>query len=159
TGRKLKLEHVEAHYRSQTLRLRAPAQVDFADGVAVSKLELAMQNAVLQVDGRFSPALDMHASAHHIDAALISVFFPDLLGAGTIDADVRLAGTSSACSGLATITATGLRMANNTARDLPGLDVHATARVSGDSAQLDARLSAAHDSQLALTGTAPLDAS
>ena len=158
SARKLELERAETHYRSQTLRLLAPAQVDFAEGVAVSKLELAVQSAVLEVDGRVSPTLDLHASAHHIDAAVVSAFLPGVLAAGTIDADARLAGTSSARSGLATITATGLRMASSAARDLPALDVHATARLRGDSAQLDARLSAGRASQLALTGAAPLDA-
>ena len=154
-ARELRLERAEAHYHGQTLRLLAPAQVAFADGVAVKRLKLGMQKAVVEVDGQVSPSLDLHAAAHRIDAALINAFVPDVLAEGSFDADTQLTGSTSAPSGHVTLTVTGLRA--STARDLQPIDVHATARLAGKSAQVDARLNAGHDSQLALTGTAPLD--
>jgi len=155
TARKLLLDRVEAHYHGQTLRLLAPAQVDFADGFAISQLQLGLLNAVLALDGRVSPALDLHASAHHIDAAVINAFVPKTLEQGTVDMDARLAGTPSAPSGLVTLTVAGLRM--TTARDLPVVDLRGTARLTGNAAQLDAHLSAGHASQLTLKGTVPLE--
>jgi len=154
-ARELRLEHAEAHYHGQTLRLLAPAQVAFADGVAVSRLKLGVQKAVIELDGRLSPALDLHASAHQIDAALITAFVPDVLAQGTFDGDARLTGSTSAPSGLVTLNAAGLRV--NAAQELQAVDVHATARLAGKSAQLDVRLNAGRDSQLTLNGTAPLD--
>jgi translocation and assembly module TamB len=157
-ARELRLTHAEAHYHGQTLRLLAPSVVAFAEGVAVRKLKLGVQNAVFELDGRVSPALDLQASARHIDAALVSTFVPDLLGQGTLEVDARLKGTSSAPSGLVTLTGTGLRAASRAARDLPALDVHATTRLTGDTAQLDAHASAGRTSELTLSGNAPLKA-
>jgi len=155
TARKLRLDRVEAHYHGQTLRLLAPAQLDFADGLVVSSLKLGLLNAVLAVDGRVFPALDLHTSAHHIDAAVINAFVPKSLDQGTFDMDARLAGTPSAPSGLVTLTVAGLRM--STARDLPAVDLRGTARLMDNAARLDVHLNAGHASQLTLTGTVPLE--
>jgi translocation and assembly module TamB len=158
TGRKLRLEHAEAHYRNQSLRLLEGAELDFADGVAVSPVKIAVQNAVLEIEGRISPTLDLHASAHHIDAATVSAFKPGLLAAGTIDADARIKGAGSSRSGRATLTATGLQMAGAATQDVQPLGLHATARLEGERAQLDVQLNAGRNSQLRLAGAAPLDA-
>lgn len=153
--RQLRLEHLEAHYHAQSLRLLAPAQIDLAQGLAVRELKLGLLNAVLEIDGRISPALDLHASAHHIDAGLINAFVPGTLDQGTVDGDARLAGTPAAPSGLVTLTVAGLRA--SAARDLPAIDVHGTARLAGKLAHLQAQLNAGHASRLTLAGTAPLD--
>jgi translocation and assembly module TamB len=156
SARELRLERAEAHYHGQSLRLLAPAQVAFAEGVAVSGLRMGMQNAVIELDGRVSPALDVRAAAHRVDAPLINSFVPDLLASGRIDMEARLAGTSSAPSGLVTLTVAGLRA--KAARDLQAADIHATARLMGHAARLDAHFNAGSASQLTLRGTAPLDA-
>jgi translocation and assembly module TamB len=153
--RELRLEQAEAHYHRQSLRLLAPAQIAFADGVAISRLKLGLQNAVIELDGRVSPALELQASAHHIDAALVNAFVPDLLDQGTFDVQARLAGTPAAPSGLVTFSLSGLRP--SAARDLPAVEVHGTARLMGKTAQLDAHLNAGKASQLTLAGTTPLD--
>jgi translocation and assembly module TamB len=158
SARKLRLEHADAHYRGQSLRLLGPAEIDFADGVAVSPVKIAVQNAVLEIAGRLSPTLDLHASAHHIDAATINAFRPGVLAAGTIDADARIKGAASSRSGLVTLTAAGLRLAGAAAQDVQPLAVHASARLEGETARLDAQLDAGHSSQLRLAGAAPLDA-
>ena len=156
TAHELQLEHAEAHYHGQTVRLLAPAKVAFADGLAITRLKLGMQKAVIELDGRVSPALDLHATAHQIDAALVNTFVPDVLAQGTFEGDAKLAGSTSAPSGLVTLNALGLRA--KAAQEVQAIDVHATARLAGRSAQLDVRLDAGRDSQLALTGTAPLGA-
>jgi translocation and assembly module TamB len=153
--RELRLEHAEARYHGQSLRLLTPAQVAFAEGLAVSRLKLGLQRAVIELDGRVSPALDLHASAHGVDADLINAFVPHSLAQGTFDVDAQLAGTSSAPSGLVTLAVTGLRV--SAARDLQAVDVHGTARLMGKAAQLDARLNVGRASELTLTGTTPLD--
>jgi translocation and assembly module TamB len=157
-ARELGLQRAEARYHGQSLRLLAPARLSFADGVAIRELKLGAQRAIIELDGRISPALELRASVHHIDAALVNAFVPNVLAQGTLDADAQLKGTSSAPSGLVTFKATGLRLASSTVRDLTALDVHATARLMVHAAQLDARLSAGRASQLTLTGGVPLSA-
>ena len=155
TARQLRFDHIDARYHGQSLRLLAPAPVSFADGVAISNMKLGMQSAVLELDGKVSP-LDLHAAAHHVDASLINAFMPEVLAQGTFDVDARLAGTASGRSGLVTLNGSQLRAA--AARDLQAVDVRATARLMGETAQLDAHLNGGRASQLSLTGTAPLDA-
>jgi translocation and assembly module TamB len=157
SARELRIEKVEAHYHGQSLHLLSPSQVAFAEGISISRLKLGVQNAVIEIDGRVSPVPDLRASAHHIDAALINAFVPDLLSQGTFDADARLAGSSTERSGVITLTAARLRLARAGLRDLQAVDAHATVRLSGMSAQLDARLQAGGGSALMLAGTAPLD--
>jgi translocation and assembly module TamB len=158
TASKLRIEKAEARYHSQSLRLLSPSQVAFAEGIAISRLRLGVQNAVIEIDGRISPVPDLRASAHRIDAALINAFVPDLLAQGSFDADARLAGSPSDRSGLVTLTAARLRLARAGLRDLQAVDAHATVRLTGNTAQLDARLNAGGASELTLAGTTPLDA-
>jgi translocation and assembly module TamB len=158
-SRKLRLTRVEARYRDQTVKLLAPSVVAFGEGVTVSQLKLGVQNAVLAIDGRVSPELDLEASAHHIEAALINAFAPGLLAQGTIDLDARLKGTPAAPSGQVTLNGAALRPGSRVARDLPGLDVRVSARLAGEAAHLDGHLSAGRASELTLTGDAPLNTS
>lgn len=157
-ARDLALERAEARYRGQTVRLLTPARLTFADGLAVHELQLGVQQARVEVDGRIAPELDLRASVHHVDAALVSAFLPDVLAQGTLDADAQLTGPASAPSGVVKVQAGQLRFAHPTVRDLQALGVQATARLQGNAAQLDAHLSGAGNSQLALTGSAPLSA-
>ena len=158
TARDLRIQKAEAHYHRQTLRLLSPSTVAFAEGIAIDRLRLGMQNAVVEVDGRVSPVPNLHASAQHIDAALINAFVPDLLAQGTLDVTARLAGSSSERTGEVTLTATSLRLARAGLSDLQTVDAHATAHLTGDTAQLDGRLKTGGASELTLAGTVPLEA-
>jgi len=158
TARELRLTHAEAHYHGQTLRLLAPSVVEFADGISVRKLKLGMQNAVAELDGRVSPALDLQASVHHVDAALVNALVPGVLAQGTLDMEAQVHGAPSAPSGLVKLNAAGLRLAGAGTRDLQALDVHASGRLEADKVQLDAQMSTGSSSQLRLTGNAPLTA-
>lgn len=152
----LTLERVETHYHGQTLHLLAPARVSFADGLVIRGLRLGMQRAVVTLDGRISPALDVRATVQHVEPGLVNAFLPDTLAQGTLDAEAHLEGKPAAPSGLITANASGVRLASEAARDLHSLDLHARARLAADSAQLDAQLSASEASQLTLRGSAPL---
>lgn len=158
SAHEIALQRSAARYHGQWARLLAPASVSFADGIVIRRLRLGVQQAVIELDGRVSPALELRASIHHVDPALVNAFVPDLLAQGTLDLEAQLAGTSSAPSGQVRLNAAGVRFGSGAARDLRALDLHASARLSGSSAQLDARLSAGAGSQLSLSGTAPLAA-
>ncbi len=157
-AREIAVQHADLHYHGQSLRLLSPARLSFADGLAIRELRLGAQRAIIALDGQVSPQLDLRASVHQVDPALVNAFVPDLLAQGTLDADAQLKGTPAAPSGLVMFTATGLRLANSTARDLAAVDVNASARLTAGAAQLDAEVSAGSSSRVTLTGTAPLDA-
>ena len=154
--RVLGLEHADAHYHGQVLQLLAPAQLSFADGLAINQLKLGLQHAVIAVEGRLSPAFDLRASVRQVGPALVNAFVPDTLAEGKLEADVELKGSHSAPAGLVTVKAADVRFGNAAARDLHALDLQATARLDGSTAQLDAKLSAGENSQLALAGSTPL---
>jgi translocation and assembly module TamB len=152
----LTLRRMELRYHKQSLHTLAPARLAFSDGLVVDTLKLGVQHAVIEVGGRLSPALDMRASVHHVDPALINAFVPNTLAQGNLDVEARLQGKPAAPSGLVTVVATGVRAASAVARDLHSVDLHARAQLSGDAAQLDAQLGAGPASQLSLTGKVPL---
>ncbi len=157
-ARELVLTEAEAGYHGQSLRLLSPSRIAFAGGLRVSELRLGLQQAVLEVAGQVFPALDLHASLGGIDASLVNAFLPHLLEQGTLKADARLHGTVSAPLGRATLELSAVRFADSAARDLPLLDLHAAADLMGTTAQVNAALRAGRDSQLELTGHAPLNA-
>jgi translocation and assembly module TamB len=145
-------------YRGQDVRLLSPARVNFADGVAVDELKLGAQRAQFLLAGSISPALDMRASLRQVDPSLINAFFPGLLAEGTIEASARLQGTVALPTGQVSVTAVGLRMANEAALGLPAVDLKATAELMGDGADIDARLNAGAASQLNVGGRVALAA-
>ncbi len=157
-ARVLALNEAAGGYHGQSVRLLSPSRIAFADGLRVSELRLGLRQAVLEVAGRVSPALDLHASLRGVDADLVNSFVPHLLAQGTLSADARLHGTASAPLGRATLELSAVRFADSAARGLPLLDLHGAAELMGTTAQVDAALRAGRDSQLELTGRAPLDA-
>jgi translocation and assembly module TamB len=157
-ARKVALAAADLNYRGQDVRLLAPAQIALADGVSVDVLKLGVQSAELQIRGEISPALDLRASLHEVEPALINVFAPGLMASGTIDGRARLKGTLAAPTGQVRLTATDMRMSDDAAFGLPPLDLHASAELKSDTADVDVRLTAGTASQLNVTGHAPLAA-
>jgi translocation and assembly module TamB len=145
-------------YRAQDVLLKSPARINFADGVVVDGLKLGAQRAQFLLEGRVSPALDLRASLRQVDPPLINAFAPGLLAEGAIEASARLQGTMAAPTGRVSVTAVGMRMANEAALGLPAVDLKATADLMGDTADIDARLSAGAASQLNVMGRVALAA-
>ncbi len=157
-ARELTLAEAVAKYRGQDVRLMTPARFALANGVAVDMLKLGAQQAVFQLQGRVSPTLDLHASLHEVEPALVNVFFPELLTAGVIEADAQLQGSAASPTGQVQVTASGIRIATDASLDLPSLDVRATAKLMGNTADIDARLSTGSASQLTVAGRVALTA-
>jgi translocation and assembly module TamB len=156
TRRVLQLERLQARYHGQTLRLLSPSRVLFARGVTVRNLRLGAQKAIVAVDGELSPALDVRASIQHVDAALVDAFVPHLLSQGSFEASAQLRGPRTAPVGRASLTLTGLKLANSAAEGLPGIDIHGSAQLRGSTASILAQLRAGPTSRLTLRGSAPL---
>jgi translocation and assembly module TamB len=81
-----------------------------------------------------------------------------LLAAGTIEGEARLKGSLASPTGQVRLTATGLASADDAALGLPALDLHATAQLAADTADVDVGLVAGSASHLSVTGRAPLAA-
>ena len=153
----VQLAALEAEWKGQTIRLLAPARISFGDGVAVDRLRIGLQQAVLDLAGRVTPALNLTASLRGVTPDLAKPFAPEVDAAGAISADAKLTGTPAAPAGTVRLTATGLRMRSGPARALPPANLTATAQLAGKSATVDARLAAGR-SNLAVAGRVPLGA-
>ena len=156
TKRVLDLDQFEARYHDQTVKLVAHSRVMFARGITVQNLRLAAQKAVVAVNGQLSPALDFRASIHHVDAALVDAFVPNLLAQGTFNADAQLRGSKSAPVGHASFQMTGLKLANTATQGLAAVNARGSARFRGKTADVFAELDAGSASRLTMSGRAPL---
>ncbi len=157
TAKTVQLAALTADWKGQAVRLLAPARVSFGSGVAVDRLRVGLQQAVLELGGRLSPALDVTASLRGVTPDLAKPFAPSIDANGQISADARLTGTPAAPTGSVRLTATGLRMRSGPARGLPPANLTATAQLAGKAANLDARL-VAGSSNVNVTGRVPLGA-
>ena len=155
-SQELKIESAHGAYHGQPMRLLAPAQLSYANGLTINGLKIGAREAVLELQGRLTPQLDAQASLHNLKPALINEFIPDLLDQGTIQAQAQLTGSRTAPFGRVSLDATGMRLKNDAVRDLAAFDIHAAAKLTGTAAQVDAKLDAGSASQLILSGSAPL---
>jgi translocation and assembly module TamB len=157
-SRAVTASHAVLNYHGQDVLLLSPAQIDLANGLTIEKLKLGAQQAVFQLDGQLLPALDVRASLHQVEPSLVNVFAPGLLASGTIEASAQLQGSFASPTGQVTLNAKGLASSDDAAFGLPALDLNATAKLAGDSANIDARLVAGSDSSLSVVGRVPLAA-
>jgi len=154
----LNVSSLDAKYHNQDIELLAPTRLSFASGFSIEALKLGAQEAVVQVDGAISPELNLRASLDELKPDLINEFVPGLLASGLFKASADVHGSFAAPTGNVTLDATGVRAANDAARGLPATDLHATAQLMGNTANVDAKLSAGKASQLSLSGRTPLSA-
>jgi translocation and assembly module TamB len=154
-----RVDALALHYRGQSARLLQRATFNFADGIAVDRLRVGVQEAVLEVAGRLSPTLDLRASLRNVTPALLKLRLPHLDAVGMLNAQAKLAGSPARPRGNVRLDLTGLRLRSGPARTLPAANLRATADLEGQAAQVRARLDAGPRVQLALNGTAPLAAS
>jgi translocation and assembly module TamB len=154
----LRVADVAANYLGQDLRLLSPAKVTFDSGVSIDHLALGAGEAVLELGGRISPALDLHVALRQVKPSLINAFAPGLLQSGTIEGHAELKGSVASPTGPVRLTATGMQLADDAALGLPALDLEASANLEGNTAEIDARLTAGTQSKLTVTGHAPLAA-
>jgi translocation and assembly module TamB len=146
----------QLNYHGQDVTLLSPARIDIATGVTIDSLKLGAQKAELELRGQIVPTLAIGASLHHVDPALVNVFMPNLLATGLIEAHADLHGSVTSPLGEIVLNATGIRMADDAALGLPAANFRVTAQLTGDSANIDARLDAGAGSQLNAVGALPL---
>jgi translocation and assembly module TamB len=157
SGSTATLSALQAAWKGQTLRLLGPARIGFTDGVSVDRLRMGLGQAVLDVSGRVSPTLDLTASLRNLPADIAAVIAPDFAADGTLRADARLTGPTARPSGTVSLAATGLRMRTGPGRALPAASLTARAALTGDTATVDAALTAG-TTRVTVTGRAPIGA-
>ena len=152
----VRLNVLQVAARGQTARLLAPATVKFGGPIAVDRLRVGLQSAVLEIAGELSPRLDATATLR-APASLADIASPDMKLAGSIAVDAKLSGTPAAPGGTVRINLAGLQMLSGPGRAIPPANLTATATLNGRAAQIDARL-AAGSAKLNLAGQVPLGA-
>lgn len=157
--RELRIEHGDLGYHATQFKLLAPMRILYDRGLAVGETRIGGLGAVLSLQGRISPSLDLQGSLQHGGAGLVNLFFPQLLAAGNVDARARLGGTLANPTGTVSVDATDLRLADESAVDLPPMTVRASAQLDGNLAAMRATLDAGSGSKLAASGDLPLAAS
>lgn len=158
TRKELQLATLEAAWHDQALRLLNPARIQFGRGLSVERLRLGIQEARIEVDGRVSPILDLHAALRQIKPELVNAFVPDTLAGGTIDAEANVRGSTSAPTGNVHFQAIGMQGKAAAAQGLPPADLRADAKLKGADADVNVQLTAGASSRLHVTGRAPLAA-
>ena len=158
SARQLQIATLVINYRGQALRLLSPAQLSFADGVAVDDVKIGARNAVFNLRGRLAPTFDFRASLRKVDPDLVNAFAPDLLASGSLDVRVRLQGDPSSLTGDVRLDARDVRFADDAATGLPATNLHAEAQLTGAAASISGALTAGATSKITVSGTAPLNA-
>jgi len=155
-AQRLALTHLDVEWQRESLRLLAPAHVDFAKGLTVDHLGLGFAEATLDVAGQLSPKLDLTASLRNVSANLAKLADPALDAAGTLQADVRLTGSPARPFGSVAVEADGVQMRTGPGRGIPPAKLTANAQLEGTLAQIDTRLTTGRDLNLTVNGEVPL---
>ena len=155
-AKQLSIVSAQGSYGGQEIHLLAPTRISFADGVAVDALKLGAQKAELEVQGRISPALALKASLRQVSAALINIFVPNYLAAGVFEAHAELSGELASPVGKISLNGSGLRLAESENLGLPPAELHVTADLHGQTADIDARLEGGATSGLKAVGKIPI---
>ncbi|HEY1930571.1 MAG TPA: translocation/assembly module TamB domain-containing protein [Acetobacteraceae bacterium] len=158
TARTLTVSSLDATWHQQPVRLLAPTRIAFANGLAIEHLRVGLHQAVLAVQGRLSPTLDLTASLRSLPANMATLADPSLHASGTISADAHLSGTPSRPNGTMKLVASGVRVNEGPGAALPAANLLATATLAGTAARVDARLTVG-SSRVTVTGTVPLGVS
>jgi translocation and assembly module TamB len=145
-------------WRRESVTL-SPTHISFGDGVQISNLRMALRGGSIVADGRVGgSANDLHVTISRLPLALAEIASPDTPMGGTIDAELRLAGTTAAPQGRLRASIRDARVTTGTPRLLPPVNATITADLAGDSARIDASAQAGAATQLRAQGRVPLNA-
>lgn len=159
TGSIMQLNAFRARWLDETVRLKAPVELSWRDGIKVGELRLGARNAEMRLTGRLSPALDVDARLTRLPVALAAARWPALKGAkGTVEAECRLTGPYDRLRGTATMRLAGLQFLQAAGLGFPPAELGIAAELSDGNARLDAHLAAGAVATLTARGEIPLSA-
>jgi translocation and assembly module TamB len=153
----LQLNQLTGDWRGQPITLMAPANFDLAGGVAVDRLALKAAGGTIILQGRTLPKLALTASADAIQLASFRSFAPQLGAEGILSARAQLTGTIAVPFGTVNLSGKDIRVAGYSRRLAPAA-LDAEAQLNGNTARVNAKLSAGEGVTMTLAGTAPLSA-
>jgi autotransporter translocation and assembly factor TamB len=150
------LTALSASWQQVTLALQAPAQLALRPDLTVRHLALNVNGGQVALDGTLSPALHATLKVQNLPASLIHPFAPTMTATGTISATAALTGSIAAPRGRLTFDAQNIQLHSGPASALPAADLTGSAALSGQTAQIDAKLAAGPDIALTAAGQVPL---
>lgn len=156
---RLALASFSARRGTRKIELSGPADLILADGgVAIRHLALNIAGGRLAVDGRAGKNLDLSIDARAIPLAAADIIVPSLGLGGTLDATVKIAGSSEAPAGPYRVSVRNLTAPQTRAAGLPSADILASGHLDRQRASLDAKIAAGRAGTLTVGGSLPLDA-
>lgn len=150
------VSRLQADWKQETLRLLEPSRIDYGGGLKIDRLRLGLRDAVLEVDGRAAPALDLDVALRGLPADLAGLFVPGLSLDGSLRAEARLSGTTARPFGAVSLEANGVHPRAGAGRALPPINLVSHLDLAGTTAQVDSRLQVGQLANLSVTGQAPL---
>jgi translocation and assembly module TamB len=151
------LAQLGLNYRGDAFRLTAPAHIDFANGLAVDRLQLASGKSSILIAGRMTPALAMTVAVRNATPDLVRPFAPSLNADGIFSVQAKLTGTIAAPGGTVAFTGAGLKLRGQSS--VPPANVMARATLRGQAMTLNAKIGAGTADVIAVSGQAPMSAS
>ncbi|MBK8637558.1 MAG: translocation/assembly module TamB domain-containing protein [Chromatiaceae bacterium] len=141
-GHRLSLTKLETQANGETLRLLAPAAVDFKDGLAVDHLRLGLGTGTLDLRGRLLPELDLEASLVKLPLERIAALAGRPVAAGLLDAQVKLKGQPDAPAGSLSLKGSSLRLTEDNGFGMPpaGLDTNLTLKPGANALDVSAQM-------------------
>jgi translocation and assembly module TamB len=119
THERVTLSALQLTAQKHTVRLLAPAHLDFDPALRVDKLQLGLADAVLTIAGEVTPQLDLQVGLRGVTPALFKDWLPALDADGQLSAEAKLMGTLADPHGQLQLTAAGLHWRSGAAAALP----------------------------------------
>ncbi len=157
-ARRLLINRSQVSWRKETLALREPLTIRFADGLKLDNLRLGLRQATLAIDGQISPLLDLNAHLKDLPAGLISALNPRLNMTGTLQANARLTGAPHRPQGKIEINATDITLKHQQL-SLPAAQIKATALLDGTRMELTGQAKVNTKASAHINGSIPFDPS
>ncbi|CAI9120711.1 translocation/assembly module TamB domain-containing protein [Brytella acorum] len=156
----VRIDRLNASVKGDAVHLLSPAAVDFGTIMGVDHLRATLtpphgRPATLDLAGTFKPALNVTARFDSLTPALATPFVAGLSASGTLDGQARVTGTLAKPQGQITVRGRDLRMSEGNAAAFPAASIDVSARLQGDTAQLDADMKAGTQVTLAVRGAVP----
>lgn len=172
-ARRLTLERLTGGTAAdERLRLLQPATLDFAEGLAVDRLRVALGRGTVVLNGRLRPRLDLEAAISDLPLETLRALAPALAAdsapepapdlaperasrpavTGTLNAQARLTGTPSAPVGTLSAEASGVRLTIGPGRGLAPAKLRLATSLNPTDTEIDLRAEAGESSNLRLRG-------
>jgi translocation and assembly module TamB len=160
TAATLSLASLQGVWGRETIRLLAPAQIKYSDGIAVDRLSLGFRQGELTIAGRWGGnggGTALNVNLTNLPADMLAAVAPEYAADGTIAGEARLSGSPARPEGTVHLHASGLRLRTGNGRALPAAASTIDVTLSGTNAHVNASLTAG-PSNVTAVGQLPLSA-